>query len=164
MMRELVRARSMQIAVVALVASLGLAAWTAARAIRLDAVTAAPPPRFATEEALARAPVAELPDIDVVVGQNLFSPDRTAPPRRYRLTGYAEAAEPAEPPARPIVLGTAVADGNRSFAVCRLPDGPSLIVRVGERLGIYTVKSIERNVVVFVTPSGEQLAITASRQ
>jgi hypothetical protein len=163
MMKELARARSIQIAVAALVAALGLVAWTAARAFRVDAVTTAPPPRFATEEALARAPVAELPDIEVVVGQNLFSPERTAPARPYRLTGYAEPAEPAEAPPRPIVLGTAVADGNRSFAVSRLADGPSVIVRVGDRLGIYTVKSIERNVVVFVTPSGEQVAITASR-
>lgn len=163
MNRSMFSVRSVQIACGALVVALLLAAWTAARAIRVDETTTAPPPSFATSDALARAPSIVPVDISEVVAMNLFSPDRKAPARRYSLSGYAPVTD-AAPPARPLVLGTAVASGNRSFAVARMPDGAPTIVRVGDKLGIYTVRSIERNQVVFYVPGQEPFAVTASRQ
>ena len=63
-----------------------------------------------------------------------------------------------------LVLGTAVAPNNRSFAFCRMPDGPAMIVRVGDKVGTYTVKSIDRNQVVFFAPGEEPFAVNATKQ
>jgi hypothetical protein len=163
MNRALFSARSIQIALGALVLALGLSAWTASRAMRIDQTTAAPPPSFATSDALAKAPMVVPVDIGMVVGLNVFSPERKAPLRRYRLSGYAEPVAAAPPP-KPLVLGTVVAPNNRSFAFCRMPDGPAIIVRVGDKIGTYTVKSIERNQVVFNAPGEEAFAVNASKQ
>ena len=161
-MNRFLSIRSVQIALGALVLSLALVGWTAARAIRIDPTGAAPPPSFATADALAKAPMVVPVEIGVVVNQNLFSPERKAPARRYSLSGYAPAV-PATPPAKPVVLGTAVASGNRSFAICRMPDGPPMTVYVGDKIGIYTVKSIGRNQVVFVAPGEEPFAVNANK-
>jgi hypothetical protein len=163
MIRNTLGVRSVQIASGALVLAMILAGWTASRAVRIEPTESAPPPTFATNDALARAPIAVPIDIGAVVEMNVFSPDREAPARRYSLSGYAPSV-PVAPAARPLVLGTAVASGNRSFAVCRMPDGPSTIVYVGDKVGIYTVKSIERNQVVFAAPGEEPFAVNASRQ
>ena len=162
-MNRLLGIRSVQIALGSVVLALALVGWTASRAMRIDATPAAPPPSFATSDALARTHMVVPIDIGTVVNQNLFSPDRKAPARRYSLAGYAPVVA-VTPPAKPLVLGTAVASGNRSFAVCRMPDGPSMIVYVGDRIGIYTVKSIGRNQVVFTSPGEEPFAVNASKQ
>jgi hypothetical protein len=163
MNRAMFSARSVQIALGALVLALVLSAYTVSRAFTIDQTTAAPPPSFATTDALTRAPMVVPVDINHVVGMNLVSPERTAPLRRYRLSGYAEPVASAPPP-KPLVLGTAVAPNNRSFAFCRMPDGPATIVRVGDRIGTYTVKSIDRNQVVFAAPGEEPFAVAASKQ
>lgn len=163
MNRAMLSIRSVQIAFAAVAIGLVLAAWTASRALRIDPTPTAAPPTFATADALARNSLVVPVDIGAVVALNLFSPERQAPARRYSLTGYAPAVAVAAP-AKPLVLGTAIAPNNRSFAVARMPDGPPTIVRVGDKLGIYTVKSIERNQVVFFALGEEPFAVNASRQ
>jgi hypothetical protein len=163
MNRAILSARSFQISLVALVIALVIAGWTASRAMRIDPTEAAPPPSFATADALTRVGMVVPVDIGNVVGMNLLSPAREAPLRRYRLSGYAEPVASA-PAARPLVLGTAVAPNNRSFAICRMPDGAATVVRVGDRIGTYVVKSIDRNQVVFAAPGEEPFAVTASKQ
>jgi len=163
MNRAMFKARSVQIALGALVIALVLSGWTASRAMRIEPTSPAPPPSFATADALAGAPMVVPVDIGTIVGLNVFSPERKAPLRRYRLSGYAEPVAAAPPP-KPLVLGTVVAPDNRSFAFSRMPDGPAMIVRVGDRIGMYTVKSIERNQVVFFAPGEEPFAVTASKQ
>jgi hypothetical protein len=159
---EILRARPVQIALSVFAAAIVLAAWTGSRALQLETTEPAAPPTFATEAALTRGSMNDPVDIGSVVALNLFSPDRSAPIRRYRLGGYADDV-PVIPPPPPIVLGTSVAPDNRSFAFCKTPDGPATLVRVGDRIGGHTVRSIERGLVVFTTPAGERLAITASR-
>jgi hypothetical protein len=160
--RELFAARPIQVALAVLVLALGVAAWTSSRALRIDPVPPATPPTLATEGALAKPGMVVPADIGAVVALNLFSPDRKAPSRRYRLAGYAE-DEPTAPPPTPVVLGTSVASGDRSFAICRVGDGPATVVRLNERIGGFTVKAIERGRVVFATPLGERLEINANR-
>jgi hypothetical protein len=99
------------------------------------------------------------PDVVSVVAMNVFSPERTAPPRRYKLSGFGTEQQTAEPP-HPVVLGTAVTSA--SFAICRLGD-QTRIVRVGQKIGDYTVKSIDRGHVVFATPAGDQFAVDAAK-
>jgi hypothetical protein len=163
MNNALLRTRSFQIALGALLVGLILTGWTASRAMRIDPTGSSAAPTFATADALAKTPMTVPVDIGAVVGMNLFSPERKAPARRYRLAGYAEPAAAAPPP-KPLVLGTAIAPNNRSFAVCRMPDGPAIIVRVGDPIGTYKVKSIARNQVVFAAPGEEPFAVIASKQ
>ena len=65
-------------------------------------------------------------------------------------------ARPARPPAppQPIVLGTALAADGSSFATCQYQSARLLMVRVGDQVGDYVVKTIERGRVVFTTPAG----------
>jgi hypothetical protein len=162
MNRSMLTARSIQIALGVLLIALVLSAYTASRALRIEETTAAPPPSFATADALTKTSMVVPVDIGSVVAVNAFSPERKAPLRRYRLSGYAEPVASAPPP-KPLVLGTAVAP-NRSFAICRMPDCAATVVRVGDKIGIYTVKSIDRNQVVFQAPGEEPFAVTASKQ
>jgi hypothetical protein len=161
MLREFLAFRPLQMAAAFVALSLGIATWTAARALRIEPVPNAAPPTFATEAALAKAPIVVPVDIPGVVANNVFSPERTAPARRYRLSGYAEAAAASPPRPEPVVIGTSVADGGRSFAFCSVGGGPPRLVRVGESIEGYVVRSIERSLVVFTTPAGERLAVTA---
>ncbi|HEY5219265.1 MAG TPA: hypothetical protein VIJ16_05625 [Gemmatimonadaceae bacterium] len=106
------------------------------------------------------------PPVDVVaaVATDLFSTDRTAPASRYRMPD--DVAVPVQGPAdvpKPEVLGTAIDADGTSFATCRLASARLLMVRVGDHVGNYIVKSIERGRVVFTTPAGTRLEILAPR-
>ena len=58
-----------------------------------------------------------------------------------------------------MVLGTAASDPTHAFATSQLADSHATIMHVGDKIGQYTVKSIERGHVVFTTPSGRKLDI-----
>ncbi len=168
MNRELLKYQSVRIAGVALLACTAVALYTVVSAVRITPSPRMEPPVFLTDDATAARP--RVPDISVakVVNANVFAPERSAPPQRYLLAGGFEAYQDAvddvvpEPPARPVVHGTVVGTNGRSFAMCALNGAPSVIVRVGDRLGDYTVRSIERGVVEFSTASGERFAIDAT--
>ena len=161
MNREMFAARPFQLAVGVLLLALALAGWTGLRASQVPPVDPAAPPVFATADALARPSMTVPVDIGAVVGANLFSADRTAPQKRYRLGGYSEPAPKPQGP-QPVVLGTSV-DGDRSFAFISVGDSGAKLKRVGDVLAGYTVKMIERGVVTFTTPSGELLVVRAPR-
>jgi hypothetical protein len=103
-------------------------------------------------------------DIRGAVELNAFSPERTAPARRYRLAGWEGPAEPAAAPPQPIVLGTVYSTPEQSFAIAKVGDGRPTVVRAGDILEGYTVRSIERGHVVFISQTGERLEIRSNRQ
>ena len=139
-------------------------AWTARRLWQVTEVPAAPPGAMLSTDALAAPARPESVDVDAAVSLDLFNPDRMAPVARYRLpSDPAAVASDAPPPARPIVLGTAIASDGSSFATCQLESSRLLMVRVGDKVGVYLVKSIERGRVVFQAPTGERLEIQALR-
>jgi hypothetical protein len=158
--RDMLTSRPVQLALAVLGLGLVVAGWTGSRAYRIEPVIPASEPTFASAAALSTSGMSVPVDIGAVVALNLFSPERKAPSVRYRLTGYAEATPAAQPP-QPVVIGTFVAAENRSFAFCSVGDSRATVVRVGDRIGGYTVKSIERGSVVFTTPAGERLVINA---
>jgi hypothetical protein len=61
---------------------------------------------------------------------------------------------------RPTVLGTAVAPNGFSFATAEIGARGPRIVHEGDKLGDYTVKTIERGHVVFVASDGSRLDIS----
>ncbi|HLA90898.1 MAG TPA: hypothetical protein VJL28_10765 [Gemmatimonadaceae bacterium] len=140
-----------------------LATWTLLRAVRVADVPDAAPPAFVAEGALAlRSDVAPV-NVRAAVERDLFAPDRSAPAQRYRLPGEDEPSDLAGEPATPVVLGTAIAGPGRSFATCQLGDDRPIIVRVGDKIGEYTVRTIERGRVVFTTANGSRLEVLALR-
>ena len=70
-------------------------------------------------------------------------------------------AEPVVEPPKPVVIGTAVSPQGRSFAVLQLGEARPVSLSIGDRIGAYTVKSIERGRVVFTTAAGKKVDITA---
>jgi hypothetical protein len=160
------QSRPLQAALAAAVIGVLLVAWAAVRAITTVPVAEAAPPQFATSVAMAKFEPPPPVDIATVVAGDLFAPERTAPARRYRLSGYATEAPAAQQPApQPLVLGTSVAEGNPegSFAIVKVATGPATVIRVGGKIGGYTVVSIERGVVVFTSPTGERVSLKAAR-
>lgn len=96
------------------------------------------------------------------IARNPFSRTRRAPPWDV-ATGDVAPDDAAHATgvdgAVPQVLGTAVAEDGSSFAMCRLGGGPATVVRVGERLGVYTVLAITRGRVTFRDAAGVRLDV-----
>lgn len=165
MMRRLPRAPYIRTALIALAASVILLSVTLVRAIRVTPVEASENPATA---ALVRATTtAPIPDIDLeAIGANgIFQPDRSALQYRYRMPGEPVPGDVVvgPEPAKPVVLGTVMSTDGSHFATCQMPGGRPTVVRVGDRLGDYTVTAIERGRVTFKNAAGALLEITATR-
>jgi hypothetical protein len=152
-----------RIAAVLLAAAIALVVWTAVRALRVDPVPSVPPPTLASAGSIASAPLPPATDVAAAVEKDPFAPDRSAPASPYRLPGEPDpkVEEPVVEPQKPVVIGTAVSPQGRSFAVLQLGDARPVSLSIGDRIGAYTVKSIERGRVVFTTPAGKKVDITA---
>jgi hypothetical protein len=98
------------------------------------------------------------------VENDLFSPDRTAPDEPYRMPGEASPNDkPRAEPMKPIVLGTAVASDGRNFATLQLGGESPKLVRVGDRIGEWIVRSITRGKVVLESTEGARAELAAPR-
>ena len=151
-----------RVAAGALVVALMFVAWTLVRALRLEPVPDVPPPTLASAGSIGGNALPPAADLEAAVEKDPFSPDRSAPASPYRFPDEPDpSTEPVVEPEKPVVLGTAVSPGGRSFAVLRLGDRPPVSLSVGDRIGAYTVKSIERGRVVFTTPAGKRVDVNA---
>ncbi len=148
----------------AALAALGLASVFAAWSL-VAAVGAPVVPSVATRPAAAMAlkpPAApRAVDIDAAVESDLFSPDRQAPEQAFRMPGEPtpHAGVVVTNMNKPTVLGTAVAPNGFSFATAELGVAGPRIVREGDKLGEFTVKTIARGHVVFVGSDGTRFDI-----
>ena len=158
--REWLRWPAVKASAAFLVVSGGVAGWSTVRAVRGEALPLAEPPAVAPVPQLA-ASALHRADIDGAVEHDLFAADRSPSKQPYRMPG--ESNERAPEQARPVVLGTAVSADGSSFATCQVGTEAPRIVRVGDRISGYTVKSIERGRVVFVSSVGNRLDIEAHR-
>ncbi len=162
--RDLYSRPNVRAAGIALLASIFIAGWALVVALNAGGPVTVPLTALNIGDSLTTVARATSPDIAKAVERDPFSPDRTAPASRYRLPGEAsESAIAAAPPIRPIVIGTAVIGDNRSFATCKLGDAAPVIVHVGDRLGLYTVRVITRGVVHFTSSAGESFDILAMK-
>jgi hypothetical protein len=140
------------------------AAWSLVSAFR-----APPAPPVATHPAvvlnLKTSPLPKAVNVDAAVESDLFSPDREAPAQAFRMPGepppHAAAAVVASV-TKPTVLGTAVAPNGFSFATAELGVAGPRIIREGDKLGDFTVKTIERGRVVFLASDGTRFDIAAT--
>src|SRR5207249_9602314 len=112
-------------------------------------------------------PIGERPRVAIqdAVDKDIFSADRAAPSAPYRMPGepdpHSKVAAPESP--KPVVLGTAVSPDGRNFATVVVADSAARMVRVGDRIGEYIVRSIERGRVAFVTPAGRRVDVISTR-
>jgi hypothetical protein len=158
--RPIVRAAFAVLALCAL-----LAAWTFMNAIRTQNIAEAAPVPFDASGLLAPPPARSSINLAGAVENDVFSPDRAAPTVPYKLPGEDDPAARVAPTEiqPPVVVGTGIVGDGHNFAICQLAGGQPMTIRVGDHLGEFTVKTIERGRVVFTTPSGKLLDISASK-
>ncbi len=138
------------------------AGYTLTRAVQLTQTEVGAVPALLNPAELSPPPSTPAVDVAAVVSRDVFDIMRTAPTNRYLLASeIPEATEPAAPPPRVVVLGIALADGGRSFATAQVGAERPVIVRVGDKLGPYTVKAIESKRVTVTLPGGAVQIIAA---
>ena len=151
--RDLASTPRVRIAMFALIVSALLLLFATVRAVRIEPPqtgTSAGAPRTSNPITVGR--VVQV-DAEQVVQQDIFAHDRMAPAARYPMPGELDDAPATDasgsPPARPLVLGTAVGIDGAAFATAQLPNTSPRIIRVGDKLGAFTVVAITRGTVTF---------------
>ena len=155
----------LQSALVALGLAVLTTAWTTMRALRVEAIPDPPSTAIASLETIRRGPERPKSNVEATVEDNLFSIDRAAPVAPYRMPGEPDpsAVRAVVQPEKPLVLGTAIATDGRHFATVQLRDGPPMLVRIGDKVGEWTVRAIERGKIVLVSANGSRAEITVSK-
>jgi hypothetical protein len=146
----------------ALAVSVLLLLWTAVRAARLDDTPDAPVAAFDASAPIAAVTTTSKADIGAAVQNDIFAPDRSAPESPYRLPGESndDRITVVEVPP-PVVLGTALVGSDHNFATIQLGESAPVIVRVGDRAGPFTVKTIARGRVSFTDATGKLIDVPA---
>ena len=162
--RSAIKMPGVRVALVVLAVAIVAVGWTLTRALRTPASGATAVLSVAALEPITRGPVPPPADIQSAVESDLFSRDRSAPAQPYRMPGEsAPDNKPVVEPMKPLVLGTAVANDGRSFATLQLGDATPTLVHVGDKIGEWTVKGIERRKVVLVSTAGNRAELTVPK-
>jgi hypothetical protein len=159
--RELLKAPSMRLVLGVLGLSIAVLAWTIVRAFRGDPLPVAPATTVASLETITSRTVRRPADVQAAVENDLFASDRSPPASPYRMPGESDdRGSRIVEPMKPLVLGTAVATDGRSFATLQLGDASPILVHVGDKIGEWVVKSIQRGKVVLVSGAGTRADLT----
>jgi hypothetical protein len=138
--------------------------WTLVNALRVEAIPELSPASVASLQGAARGPARTRADIGAIVENDLFSPDRSAPAAAYRMPGEPDPNDkPAALPEKPMLLGTGVATDNRSFATVQLGAAGPTLVHVGDKIGLWVVKAIERGKIVLMTAGGTRVDVSVPK-
>ena len=158
------RTLSVRAALAVLALSSALFLWTLVRALRANTLPAPATESGTTLQGVSRGAIRPPADIQVAVENDLFSSDRSAPAKPYRMPGENDASEKqAAEPQKPVVLGTAVVSDGRNFATLQLGSDSPKLVHVGDKIGEWTVRSIARLKVVLESTSGTRAELVVPR-
>jgi hypothetical protein len=155
-----------RVASLVLIGAASVLAWSAVQAWRIDDV----PNRMLEGRAAGVTDAADSRDaydlarLLVAVEKDPFQVDRRRPGQRFRAaTDLANAPTPARDTTPSVELvGTAVsADGG--FAVCAVSGAPPRIVRVGQRVGDWTLSRVTKGAAEFATPNGGSVVIRIAK-
>lgn len=142
--------------------------WTAVSAVRITPTPSLDMGLANRGEAIGSSALITDADLDRAVSHDLFSASRSAPLRAYSLSAAAEPQSSNDEapyveasPELPTVQGTAVNATGDGFAMCAAPGGQVVVVRPGDRVGAFTVVSIERTRVVFRDALGRKHTVEA---
>ncbi len=164
MMRDWQKHTGMRVALGALAVASGLTLWALVQAFHGDELPPAPPLQMVSLETMSGGPPRIAADIDAAVENDLFAADRSAPSARYRMPDEDVAdATPVALPEKPVVLGTAVATDGRHFATVQLNNDRPTLVHVGDTIGTWIVRSIERGKIGLQSPSGDRVNVTVPK-
>jgi hypothetical protein len=97
----------------------------------------------------------DLPSINAVINRNPFDPLRQPPRATQLASGWGASEE--EPVLR--LMGTVINPNGESFAVCNVGKPTGQLVRIGETINGYTLRSVMPKRAVFTTPSGAQVTL-----
>jgi hypothetical protein len=145
--------------------ALALLGWSLWRALGIDDV----PPALAADDAGAGtapdAPARESYSRERVlaaVDKDPFHPGRRRPAVRFRLPSDVRIATP-EPAPGVRVVGTAATAGGGGFAMCAWAGGPPRIVRIGERVGEWTLSKVTPGAAEFRAPTGTTVVVRVAK-
>ena len=152
--RTWMKTPAMRGAIVLLLVAVATVGWTLVHALRAEALPETPAASN-NADPIKRAVPPGPADVQTAVENDLFASDRSAPSAPYRMPGEKspEVKQAAEPP-RPIVLGTGVANDGKSFATLQLGEDRPTLVHVGDKIGEWVVKAIDRGKVTILNSSG----------
>lgn len=134
-----------------------LVVWAWSRAAELEPLPGPAKPAEVQRAALV-SPRKVYP-ADVVVAAALEDPFRPAPAEVPIAAAAGAGLPPVPPPSEPAagairLVGTMLFPDGRAAAVCRLGSEPARMVRVGERIGAYTLARVEPGRAVLTGPGG----------
>lgn len=153
----------LQVAMGALALGVGATMWALVTAFRAEAIPDAPPTVIGSIESIRGGASRPKSDIEATVDNDVFSIDRSAPNAPYRMPGEPDPNAKAAPqPEKPTVLGTAVATDGSHFATLQMRDGRPTLVRVGDKIGEWVVRSIERGKVALVSTGGVRAEVAVN--
>jgi hypothetical protein len=146
------------------VGSSTVAALSFRRAIAIDPLPPTPAPQASAASIAVPAPSAGTAPARLAAALNKdpFHPERRKPLQRFRLPGEALPATAAasETTASPFqLIGTAVMPEGRGFAMCQWGADPPKLVRIGERVGTLTLKTLTQGRAVFVDAGGRTMEV-----
>lgn len=160
-MRDWSKELGMRIALAALGVACVVTVWTSIDALRSVPLPETPVTTIAGLESISGAPSRPQTDIQATVNRDLFSAGRMAPSSPYRMPDERQATDtPTAEPEKPIVLGTAVATDGHHFAAVQLGDASPTLVHIGDRIGEWVVRAIERGKIVLVRAGGMRAEVT----
>lgn len=162
--RALSKDRGFRVAASALAIAVIVTAWTVITALRVEAIPAVAPVAIASLQGVTHGPARSRTDISAVVENDPFSPDRSAPDAPYRMPGESDPSDrPVVMPDKPVLLGTGVSTDKHNFATVQLGADRPTLVHVGDKIGQWSVKAIDRNKIVVVTSDGIRAEITVPK-
>ncbi|HEY4321316.1 MAG TPA: hypothetical protein VGM77_09080 [Gemmatimonadales bacterium] len=165
--REWLASSPFRLALIVAVGAAAACGWIGVRALHPAPVAPVMPGLVASVGALDDAPAPPPLDIEAATERDLFAENRNAPAERYRLPSeLAKNAVVVSAPMSvtvPVVLGTAIGADGTSFATCQFGSARLVMAHVGDHVGGYLVKAIERGHVTFTGPDGKLLDILAPK-
>lgn len=162
MNRFLLKSRRIQLAAGATLLAFVMFLGTADEALRIPASVLPPVPELQAAPAPLDRPEPTPPAaIEAAIEVDPFSPTRQPPPLRYGApVALGPSATLASVLPQPLQLvGTVVQESGsaRSFVICQLGAGPPKVVRVGGKIGQYTLREITQGAATFVGDDGVPL-------
>lgn len=156
---------NVRLAFAAVSTALALLGWSLWRALSVDevrpAVAAGDVAAGTTPDAAAREGYSA-DRVFAAVAKDPFHPGRRRPAVRFRLPSDARIAAP-EPAPGVRVVGTAATAGGGGFAMCAWAGGPPRIVRIGERVGEWTLSKVTPGAAEFRAPTGTTVVVRVAK-
>jgi hypothetical protein len=164
--RRLLESTSVRLSLAVAIVSLIVLVVATVRALRVDmTLPALSSPVSAPIGTVARATATSDGLVAAAVDNDPFSPTRQKSGTRYGAPSAAIVLNAAPPPApaQLHLVGTVIDPARGDFALCQLGADSPRMVRVGQSIGNYVLRSISQGVASFDSPHGNRLELRVSK-